>query len=85
MIDKTKGGFHSRVPKRLRGLETVLLLDLLPLLVYIHMYLCTYRYIDQKWTLQPRAKALVANLDLSFHLFRRRAPKRARAQNPVEI
>jgi len=27
----------------------------------------------------------VADLDLSFHLFRSRATKRARARNPVEI
>jgi len=49
------------------------------------MYLCTYRYVAQKQILPPRAKALVTDLDLSFHLFHRRASKRARAQNPVEI
>jgi len=33
----------------------------------------------------PRAKALVADLDLSFHLFRCRAPKCTRVRSPVEI
>ena len=63
-------GFCRRAPKRLRGLAW----ELPPLVVYIHIYLCTYRHVAQKRISPPRVKALVADLDLSFHLLRRRAP-----------
>ena len=86
MIDKSGRGFSRRAPKLLHGLETVLPRDLPPLVVYIHMKLCTDgRYVAQNWISPPRAKALVADLDLSFHMFRRRAPKRMRVRSPVKI
>ena len=42
MMDNQEG-FRRRTPKRLRGLAW----ELPPLVVYIHIYLCTYRYVSR--------------------------------------